>query len=144
LIWWASNKLTVAGGTLSAIAVVVSAWAVVAGADKPVNVLQTVLFIFLAAILQAGAAFTFNRSGRADPSLARSAVRRLLLMVGRAQKARKLAEKHYEAGTPSDAKKAMGMLSVELSFLEEGFTTGAQDWAEFHPEAFRKIQEENQ
>ncbi len=143
-----------AGVVLSIAAIGASACAAIAGAiaiaptapngTSQVNVVQTVLFLVVAALLQAGAGLAFNRTGRADPSLARSAVRHLFQLVNRAAHARTLAEKHYESGTPADAKKAMGIISVELSFLEEGFATAAQDWAEFHPEAFRSIQEENQ
>ncbi|WP_065571420.1 hypothetical protein [Microbacterium oleivorans] len=106
--------------------------------------LVSALLVILAAVLQGGSAFTFGSIGRADPSLARTAVRRLIDLTATTQRARVRAETAYENATASEMKSSMGLLTVELAGIEEGVASAALDWAEFHPEAIKKLQEKDQ
>ena len=114
-----------------------------ASATSP-SAMESVLLIVVAAGFQAASAVAFGSSGRADPALARTAVRRLVELTARAQSARKVAQVAYESLSAVESKKTMGLISVELSYLEEGIAGGALDWAEFHPDAVRKLEEKTQ
>lgn len=100
------------------------------------------LLTLLAGVFQYLGASKFHDAGRADPSLARSSVKRLLSFASRAQKARRAAETAYEVGQPAEAKRLMGVLSAELSFLEEGYVQAIEDWREFHADALEDIEKE--
>lgn len=114
-----------------------------ASSASPPTGTENILLVVITSVLQIASAASFSGNGRADPSLARSAVRRLLSLTERTGVARRLAEQ-AEFGTPAHAKKAMGTLSVQLSFIEEGIADAAKDWAEFHPEAIKKLEEADQ
>lgn len=112
--------------------------------DKSWGVTVAVILVLVAGGLQFGGAFVFDRSGRADPTLAKAAVGRLLLLTSRAKRARLRAERAFEQETGARLKTSVGQLSVELSFIEEDAAASAQDWALFHPDAIALLQEENQ
>lgn len=94
--------------------------------------------------LQFGGAFLLDRAGRADPSLAKAAVGRLLLLTSQARRARVRAQIAFETEAGAGLKASVGQLSVELSFLEEGIGASAQDWALFHPDAIARLAEQSQ
>ncbi|MFF2772968.1 hypothetical protein ACFVUP_38305 [Streptomyces bacillaris] len=104
----------------------------------------SVILVLVAGGLQFGGAFMFDRAGRADPSLAKSAVARLLLLNSQAQRARNRAEKAFDTETGAKLKASVGQLSVDLSYLQEGIGLSAQDWALFHPDAIARLAEQNQ
>jgi hypothetical protein len=108
------------------------------------GVTVSVILVLVAGGLQFGGAFMFDRAGRADPSLAKSAVARLLLLNSQAQRARNRAEKAFDTETGAKLKASVGQLSVDLSYLEEGIGLSAQDWALFHPDAIARLAEQNQ
>lgn len=108
------------------------------------STLVSVVLVLIAGALQFGAAFVFDRSGRADPTLARVAVGSLLRLVSQTKRARIRAENALTGGDENAMRTAMGMLSVELSFIEEGVSDAAQAWAAFHPEAISRLAEEVQ
>jgi hypothetical protein len=108
------------------------------------GVTVAVILVLVTGGLQFGGAFMFDKAGRADPTLARAAVGRLVLLASQAKRARLRAENAFEIETGSKLKSSVGQLSVELSYLEEGASASAQEWALFHPEAIARLEEENQ
>lgn len=112
--------------------------------DKSWGVTVAVILVLVAGGLQFGGAFVFDRSGRADPTLAKAAVGRLLLLTSRAKRARIRAERAFEQETGARLRSSVGQLSAELSFIEEDAAASAQDWALFHPDAIARLEEENQ
>ncbi len=103
-----------------------------------------VLLVLVAGGLQFGGAFMFDKAGRADPTLARAAVGRLVLLATQAKRARLRAEQAFDSEAGTKLKSSVGQLSVELSYLEEGASASAQEWALFHPDAIQRLAEENQ
>ena len=103
-----------------------------------------VILVLVSGGLQFGGAFLFDKAGRADPTLARSAVGRLILLTAQANRARVRAENAFADETGARLKSSVGQLSVELSYLEEGIGASAQDWSLFHPDASDLLAEENQ
>jgi len=108
------------------------------------GVTVAVILVLVAGGLQFGGAFMFDKAGRADPTLARAAVGRLVLLATQAKRARQRAEKAFETEAGAKMKSSVGQLSVELSFIEEGASASAQEWALFHPDAIERLAEENQ
>jgi len=90
-------------------------------------------------VAQLGGAWAFQMTGRADPTLARSAVARLVNRAQRAAAARKSVERLLETDpTPAALRKEMQSLSVTLGVLEEGYVESIEDWATFHEAAVRE------
>ncbi|GLW07865.1 hypothetical protein Misp01_29950 [Microtetraspora sp. NBRC 13810] len=112
---------------------------VLSGADQQPSQATSALLVVLAGIFQFAGAAKFNKIGKADPGLARAAVRRLIRMIRRANEARLIAEAAYENSDAAEIRKAMGRVSVELSYVEEGLTEAVDDWNEFHKDALRKL-----
>jgi hypothetical protein len=123
-----------------AIGIAFTVWLGVLGASKqPPTKAESGLLVLLSAIFQVGGAAVFNSIGKADPSLARSSVRRLARMTRRASEARKLAEGLFEDTSAMHLRDGMGSLSVRLSYLEEDAVLAIEDWKEFHADALRKL-----
>lgn len=112
---------------------------VLSGADKQPTRSTSALLVLLAAVFQFGSVVTFSGIGRADPGLARAAVRRLIRMGLRTSGARKLAEESFDGANAPELRSRMGQLSVELSWLEEGLVEAVGDWEEFHADALKKL-----
>lgn len=112
---------------------------VLSGADQQPSRATSALLVVLAGGFQVAGASRFHAIGRADPGLARAAVRRLIKMVRRTQQARLVAETAYDGSNAADMRKAMGRVSVELSWIEEGLADGIDDWNEFHKNALREL-----
>lgn len=108
------------------------------------GVTVAVILVLVAGGLQFGGALMFDKAGRADPSLAKAAVGRLLLLTSQAKRARVRAESAFATETGTKLKSSVGQLSVELSYIEEGVSESAQDWALFHPDAIARLEEEVQ
>lgn len=87
---------------------------------------------------------SFNRTGNADPQLARSSVKRLYGLAQRARDTKLMVETVYEQGTGTDAKKLMGVVSAHLSSIEESAAYAIDDWCEFHFDALSEIVKEGQ
>lgn len=108
---------------------------------RPPGASTQALIALLAILAQLGSAWTFSGAGKADPGLAERSVARLVGLATRASIARGMAEKCQEVnpGTPA-MRKAMGQLSVHLSYLEEGYINAIEDWRVFHPDAVEKAE----
>lgn len=142
--WWRRYRRTVAGIALLTVSIAVLIYMALRGSTTaPPTAIESALLVLVASGFQIASVFVFNGNGRADPTLASTAVRRLIALTNRAAEARLIAEA-AEFGTATEIKKAMGTLSVQLSYIEEGIAEGAKDWAEFHPEATRKLEETDQ
>ena len=99
------------------------------------------LIALLAIFAQLGSAWAFSGAGKADPGLAERSVARLVGLAARASLARAMAEKCREANPGAPAmRQAMGELSVQLSYLEEGYLNAIDDWRVFHPDAVKKAE----
>jgi hypothetical protein len=114
---------------------------VMQGSSAPPSRSTSALLVVLAGVFQFAGAAKFLRIGRADPALARAAVRRIIKMTARTREARKVVELTYDVGSPVECKKLMGRVSVELSWLEEGLVDAMDDWYEFHETALRELVE---
>lgn len=108
------------------------------------GVTVAVLLVLVGGGLQFGGALMFDKAGRADPTLVRAAVGRLLLLTTQAKRARMRAEAAFDSESGTKLKSSVGQLSVELSFLEEGASASAQEWALFHPDAIDVLASEDQ
>jgi len=100
-------------------------------------------YIALCGILaQAGSAWILSREGRADPTLAQSSVARLMRRWQRARAAKVEVERLFEENTGLvESRRALGKLSVTLSFLEEGYLEAIEDWRLFHPDQVHTAEE---
>lgn len=132
-----------AGGILIGVAFLLTiALAFVPGEGAGVTV--AVVLVLVAGALQFGGALLLDKSGRADPTHAKAAVSRLVLLASQAKRARLRAEHAFETQTGAPLKSSAGQLNVDLSYIEEGIALAAQDWALFHPDAIQKLDEEDQ
>lgn len=113
------------------------------GSDDQPSRSTSALLVVLAGVFQFASASQFKAIGRADPGLARAAVRRLIRMGTRTQAARKLAEAAHDSGNSGELRSMMGQVSVELSWLEEGIMDAVDDWNEFHKDAIRGLMEDH-
>jgi hypothetical protein len=99
---------------------------------------QAVLALF-AILAQIGAAWAFSGVGKADPGLAESSVAHLYGLAVKAGIARLIAEKCVDENLSAPTmRKAMGELSVHLSYLEDGYVSAIEDWRIFQPGAVEK------
>jgi hypothetical protein len=112
------------------------------GADKPPTRAASGLLVVIAAMFQLLSASQFYAIGRADPGLARAAVRRIIHMGTRVGRARLAAEAAFESGSAPMKHRLVGALSVELSWLEEELLESVKDWNEFHEGALRGLRED--
>lgn len=112
------------------------------GSHKPLPTLEAWLLGIMAAALQIAAGYTFSSVGKADPALAKSSVRSLLVLGEQAERARLLAERSVDFGTAEDRHLALGQLSVYLSVIEESASLAAQSWGDFHADAVADILKE--
>ena len=112
--------------------------------DEPPPVVVNLVLVILAGLCQVVAGSQFQGIGRADPGLARASVRRLLRMTQRVAVRRQEVESVFDTGGAAEMKKAMGPLSVDLSWLEEGLLEATNDWVEFHEDALRELVEVKQ
>lgn len=100
------------------------------------------LLVVVSGIFQLAGAATFNKFGKADPTLAESSIRRLRGLGERAGEARTLCEEAFESGANAGAlRQTVGVLSVQLSFIEEGLVYQIEDWRLFHEETVKKLEE---
>jgi hypothetical protein len=113
---------------------------VLSGAEEQPTRATSALLVVLAAVLQGAGALVAASMGRADPTLARAAARRLVASGHKAHDARKLAEKQFESGTADTRRVAMGVLSAELSWIEDSFVQAVADWEEFHANALKQVE----
>ena len=144
-ILWRKYRRSLLGTGLFVVGFAVTIYlAMQTSTTEPPTAAESGLLVVLAAVFQAGSIYVFNGAGRADPSLARTAVRRLIELTARAKAARIHAESTYEAANAAESKRVMGLISVELSYIEEGIAGAAKDWAEFHPDAIKKLEETDQ
>lgn len=139
--WW--KRPTTLASVLGGVGLVATALIAYLGSGKDgVDPLVALLLTVLAGFFQVASASKFHSIGRADPSLARSSVRRLRALASRARHATTLAETAYEQGSAAEAKRLMGKLSSELSYVQEGAVLAIEDWREFHGAALSDIEEE--
>ncbi|MDA0564607.1 hypothetical protein LG943_09735 [Streptomonospora sp. S1-112] len=114
------------------------------GAEEQPTRGTSALIAVLSGVFQFMGAARFHAIGKADPTLARASVRRLHKMILRANATRILSEKLAEySNIPTKHKNALGMISVNLSWIEEGLLDAVDDWREFHGRALREIREDS-
>jgi hypothetical protein len=132
---WLGGALALIGAGLTVLL------ALVGNQTKPPPASTQALIAFLAILAQVGAAWAFAGDGKADPTLAQRCVARLIGLAQRAEAARLAAETLNEAGgSAADMKRAMGQMSVHLSYIEEGYVNAIEDWRVFHPGAVEKAE----
>lgn len=131
---WASLLFVVGFGLTIALGVL-------AGADDPPSRSTSALLVVLAGVFQVASASQFHSIGRADPGLARAAVRRLIRMGTRAGDTRQAVEASFDKGSAAEQRRTLGLVSVELSWIEEGILEAVEDWNEFHQDALKRLTE---
>lgn len=109
------------------------------GPEKEQSVSTGALLALLAGIFQLLGAAKFHAIGKVDPSHARSAVRNLAQMQRRSQYARQVAEQTFSESKNGPARHSAGIMSVELSWIEEGLLNSIDDWKEFHSFALEDV-----
>lgn len=106
--------------------------AYVAGANKPPSQSVQVGLAALSILANAGASLAFSRVGRADPTHAQQSAARLIALANQTMSARTAAETAFEGtGTEGELHTAMGMMSVHLSYIEDGLVGAVEDWRVF-------------
>lgn len=135
----ASAKARALGVALIAGSVAVTVWLGIRSASKePPTLAESSVYVVFASVLQIAGGVTFAKVGRADPTHARSAVRRLHRMAVGAHSARIIVEQ-AEGQPAAKQQKALGEISVHLSYIEESAVDAIEDWNEFHRDALAKI-----
>jgi len=102
-----------------------------ANSDDPPSVATNVVLVLVTAAFQLGSAWLFM--GAKPPvvhgAVVRGAIRRATGQGDRVQKARLLAEEAREkALTRTELRAVVGELGVHLSYIEDGYVDGVQDW----------------
>ena len=110
--------------------------------ESPPSAASSVVLVIIASLFQAASVYLFSGTNRADPSLVRTAVRRLDVLYVRTLQVRDKAQDSFERDRPTEARDKMGVLSVELDYIGEAITESRKDWAEFHSAAVRSNDEE--
>jgi hypothetical protein len=62
-------------------------------------------------------------------------------MGTRARVARQAVEASFDGASAQEVRRTLGVVSVELSWIEEGILEAVEDWNEFHQDALRKLTE---
>lgn len=141
--WAVARWLKTSAGQATLLAAAAfAATALIAVLSGTASTAVLLLLTVLAGIFQIASASKFHSAGRADPSLARASVRRLVALAVRAKATKEQVEEVFENGSATDAKKLMGPLSVEMSHVEEGAKHAVDDWLEFHSDALKDLTEE--
>jgi predicted alpha/beta-fold hydrolase len=118
-------------------------WLGVSGAStRPLTGERAALLVVLAGFFQLGGASLLHKVGKAEPSLARTAVRALLRQARRAQQAEQVAQSAFETGSAAERTQALGAVSVHLSYLAEGAVESIAHWQEFHSQALEAVLKE--
>lgn len=109
--------------------------AFLAGAKEPPSQATQALMVLLAILAQGGAARVFYGRGKADPSHAKRSTARLISLARRASQAEAIAQRLFEEKLPvGDLRQGLGILSTDLSWLQEGIIEAYEDWRIFHPD----------
>lgn len=109
--------------------------------DDPPSASNQALLALLAISAQIGAAWVFNGEGKPDPTMARRSVARLVRLATRVEGARLQAQAASGKGTAAaDVREAVGLLSVHLSYIEEGVVESIDDWRAFYSEAVEEVE----
>ena len=110
-----------------------------ASTTKPLSASQSVALVLLVGLFQYGGGKLLYKVGRADPGLARGAVRNLYRLATRASNSRQAAEDAFDGTGPLSEHDALGRLSTDMSWLEEGILDSVDDWTEFHADALKDL-----
>lgn len=130
------------GSALTGFAVVLTLVVAALGTTSgPTPRAYALLLATFAAVAQFAAAWSFNGVGRADPVHSRRSVERLVLLAERAAEAESLATGAFEATTSRNGlKDCMGLISVHLSYIEEGAVQSMKDWIAVNPDAAQTLE----
>lgn len=115
--------------------------AVLGGAHKPVSQATDAVIVIVITLTQGGATWAFSGLGKADPTHAQQSAARLLLLARRAHAAGVRAQQSFEGYcTETDFHAEIGILSTELSWLEDGLVLSLEDWRVFHAQAVHEAE----
>lgn len=137
--WWKLHWPQVVGSVLTVASIAATVTLAWRGAEEQPTRFEVAFFALLAASFQVSAAWTFSRIRRVDLTHARSSVRSLFRLAGRAEDATASAEQARAKGVPApEVREVMNQLSVELSVLQEGLVDATTDWTDALPELLRR------
>lgn len=91
------------------------------------------------AVAQLIASYMWSQVGRAHPSHARSAVRRLRRAQARSVQFSEAALQAYESGTSNERRLTLGQLTSGLDSLADDLLDAEEDWHEFHGKALKSL-----
>lgn len=129
-----------AAATLIGLSIVITVYLAARGSSqRPPSPAEAAALTILAGAFQILGAASISKQGRADPGHARSAVRRLLGIGIKAQKAELLAQSAYEKGNASIRREGLGQVSVALSYIQEETAAAIEDWNHIHADALRDL-----
>ncbi|MDR0309008.1 MAG: hypothetical protein LBH87_03665 [Coriobacteriales bacterium] len=101
----------------------------------------TIPLAILSGVFQVWSAFLFNKNRQVDPAHARASLRRLATTAGRTQALRFAVEEQFERGTANNRRKELGVVSAQLSYIEEDLANSIDDWNEFYREPHESSKE---
>jgi hypothetical protein len=129
-----------AGGFLMILSLAALAYLGFRSVDDPTpSAAESTAIVLLAGSFQVLGGLVVSRVGRADPTLAVSAVKQLLKLGLRAEQARIVVEDAYGAADPDEMRAALGQTSVHLSYIEDGLVLGVENWQSFHSDTLEGI-----
>jgi hypothetical protein len=107
--------------------------------ESPPALSTSALLVVISGVLQLGSYLAFSGVGKVDPTVARSAVRRLAGLASVAHQARVEAEALEGVVNRSRLDRALGKISVSLSILEDQLYAAIQEWKDTHGEALKDL-----
>lgn len=102
----------------------------------------SLLVAVVGVVFQGVSAFVFGGVGKADPTHAQASVSHLWTLAQRTTQMKKAAQDSYERRpihTQSEFHGQMGILSAELSWIEEDALEAIEHWRLFHEQAVEKV-----
>jgi len=148
MVWWSERTgKQQLGYTLTFVAVCLTFFlSVLRSGDSPPSSGWVIFLTVLGITAQAASAFTFGQVGKAEPAHAQASVSHLWTLARRAGNMRKAAEDAFEQRpkpTPSELHSQIGILSSELSWIEEDALEAIEHWRLFHEQAVKKVEDKH-
>lgn len=133
------------GAGLTVLALLVTLGLAIWGSsDTPPTLVVALLLTVLAGLFQTGAAWLFSHGqGTAESTHAASSIVNLMRAFGRARDLRQGVEQAVtqQGTTALQLRQQLGLVSVQLEFIEERTEDAIYHWNQFYPDAVRAARE---
>lgn len=141
---WLWLRPRIGAGLIIAGGVVATVWLAIRAQDteEQLGGSEAAYLALISSVLNVGGATLLARLGRADPSHARSAVRRLLDIIRMVQSAGQDLDK---ASRNANVGNVVGVVAAQRAIvsIQVQLGTAVKDWNDVHPEALREIVDES-